>query len=161
MKEITRKIFLLSMAALIFLTGISIGRDLQIKENKLSKELVSEEQYYIDTVGKQVVAETQEVTVYLLGITTDGIRFLVDNRGGSKLNDITIENLVVDDRFMQSYTNISGIRAGTKAYCTVLFYEPFYFDKQTLHLSGNLLIRGANSNLTGKMNLMAGTFMVG
>lgn len=141
MKELAY-IFKISLAFMLFMCGLITGRE--TKEKDYRERLVTEE----ELLYKEPIAEGAEgITVYFDHLGKGTINLIVRNNTGNKLQEVSIVDLEINGKQIDSYSFLDGIHSGETKECVVT-YDIDMSDgtiDNMMEVKGNLCVRGSGN----------------
>lgn len=92
MKKIIETIFIISSCMLFFLFGMLTGKDIQVKAQEQKEEQLDVIPLSQEEMQKNILMDNDNIKVYLLKLSDQGVELAVENNTKEKINDICLDN---------------------------------------------------------------------
>lgn len=142
MKKIIETIFIISSCMLFFLFGMLTGKDIQVKAQEQKEEQLDVIPLSQEEMQKNILMDNDNIKVYLLKLSDQGVELAVENNTKEKINDICLDNAWYNEKKVSCYAYIGGVNAGETKRCTLFFAESPGGKDGSIDFSGTLSLRG-------------------
>lgn len=125
---------------LFFLFGMLTGKDIQVKAQEQKEEQLDVIPLSQEEMQKNILMDNDNIKVYLLKLSDQGVELAVENNTKEKINDICLDNAWYNEKKVSCYAYIGGVNAGGNETLHLVFCRVAGRKRWEYRLFGNSVI---------------------